>query len=387
MSEDYSNDDYSNGVTISQDTHQGGFEVYAPSYVPEVAPYIPPSVPDVKVTPNVISKNDEYSDGNYEDTTFSMNMNYSRKSAPVHPSNKFPASSSTVPPPSAPPSAPYPTSVPTSNTYTPSTELDEEYRMSRFRHLAEKYNIRRDFCVKLRQLEGFNIMVVIDDSGSMESSILNTADPFEPSKTRYDELKESVKIICEVATILDKDGVDLFFLNNGTYKNVKDIVTVNELFKKHPRGTTPLVHTIRNAYASIDGEKKTLLIIATDGEPNEGVDAFEKTLTTERPKDTYVTIMACTNDDSAIGYLDRFDDIIPSVDVVDDYHSEKMQIQKVQGSGFAFSFGDYIVKCLLGSIDKFFDDLDEVRVAKPVELSRKPVETTNTSDGGCCVVC
>ena len=37
--------------------------------------------------------------------------------------------------------------------------------------------------------------------------------------------------------------------------------------------------------------------------------------------------------------------------MLDDYRSERNEIQKVRGINFAFSFGDYIVKALLGAID------------------------------------
>jgi hypothetical protein len=40
-----------------------------------------------------------------------------------------------------------------------------------------------------------------------------------------------------------------------------------------------------------------------------------------------------------------------NLDVIDDYRSERAEIQRVRGANFPFSFGDYIVKALLGSID------------------------------------
>lgn len=42
---------------------------------------------------------------------------------------------------------------------------------------------------------------------------------------------------------------------------------------------------------------------------------------------------------------------MPNLDVVDDYRSERTEIQRTRGNNFPFSFGDYIVKALLGSID------------------------------------
>ncbi|CAF1536043.1 unnamed protein product [Rotaria sordida] len=50
------------------------------------------------------------------------------------------------------------------------------------------------------------------------------------------------------------------------------------------------------------------------------------------------------------------------MDVADDYRSEREEIRKVQGKNFPFSFGDYVVKILMGPIDNWFDPLDERRV-------------------------
>ena len=61
-------------------------------------------------------------------------------------------------------------------------------------------------------------------------------------------------------------------------------------------------------------------------------------------------------------YLNNWDQTIPRLDVVDDFRSEKLEILRVQGSTFKFSFGDYIVKSLIGAIDPEMDSLDEVSV-------------------------
>lgn len=42
---------------------------------------------------------------------------------------------------------------------------------------------------------------------------------------------------------------------------------------------------------------------------------------------------------------------MPNLDVMDDYASERDEIQRIRGKNFPFSFGDYIAKALLGSMD------------------------------------
>lgn len=78
---------------------------------------------------------------------------------------------------------------------------------------------------------------------------------------------------------------------------------------------------------------------------------LEGVLRNERTPLTYVTFLACTDDLQAVNYLSYWDKAIPKLDVLDDYRSERAEIQRTRGIHFPFSFGDYIVKALLGAID------------------------------------
>ena len=55
----------------------------------------------------------------------------------------------------------------------------------------------------------------------------------------------------------------------------------------------------------------------------------------------------------------RFDKDIHNLDVVDDFISERKEVKAARGSNYPFSFGDYVVKSLIGSIDPELDNLDE----------------------------
>jgi hypothetical protein len=59
--------------------------------------------------------------------------------------------------------------------------------------------------------------------------------------------------------------------------------------------------------------------------------------------------------------LNRWDVKIPNLDVTDDYTSEKDQIKKIKGKKYRFSFGDYVVKSMVGSIDAKLDQMDEAK--------------------------
>jgi len=86
------------------------------------------------------------------------------------------------------------------------------------------------------------------------------------------------------------------------------------------------------------------------------IGALEAVLRHERSPQIHVTFLACTDDLQAINYLSNWDRMIPNVDVMDDYRSERAEVYRTRGGNFPFSFGDYIVKSLLGSVDSWCVD-------------------------------
>jgi hypothetical protein len=57
--------------------------------------------------------------------------------------------------------------------------------------------------------------------------------------------------------------------------------------------------------------------------------------------------------------LNRWDQSIKHLDVIDDYNSERKEIRRRNGSKYRFSYGDYVVKSLIGSLDPQLDKTDE----------------------------
>jgi hypothetical protein len=103
-------------------------------------------------------------------------------------------------------------------------------------------------------------------------------------------------------------------------------------------------------------------MIVTDGEPTDlngkvNIKQFKDCLLS-RPDNVYTTIAACTDDDESVEYLNNWDKQIPRLDISDDFRSERVQIKKLKGQDYSFTFGDYIVKSLIGSIDPDLDVLD-----------------------------
>ena len=282
----------------------------------------------------------------------------------------------------------------------PAGDLND-YRMQKLRALAAQHEIRLDWVVKLRQLESFSICLLCDDSGSMATACSSGSarggaqrDPFGRQSTRWSELQNTVALLVQMVTALDASGaVDIFFLNRPPLLGVTDAAQVAVAFAQPPQGFTPLTRLfwhIVQAKQAVLAEKKLLLLIATDGQPtddggNVRIPEFLQALQT-KPANMYVQIMACTDDESCMAYLNAADQSVPKLDVTDgawgaapggaalaltlrcladlalpsctslalpllpraDYASERAEILRAQGASFHFTFGD--CECIVGGV-------------------------------------
>ena len=242
----------------------------------------------------------------------------------------------------------------------------------KYQNIVRKYEISTLFAQKLQILQSYKIVFVFDDSGSMNTALqdspLNNNNSLFKA-TRWDELQYFANISIEIASIFNPNGCDIYFLNRfpSPLKNITDPAQLVNYFHEKPQGFTPLAQAVRNVLndnpSHILGERKLLIIIATDGEPTSidgkvNIPEFKQCII-NRPRNVFTTIVACTDDDSSVGYLNKWDRTLNNIDVVDDYRSEKDEVLKARGKGFSFTFGDYVVKSLIGSIDPELDNLDE----------------------------
>ncbi len=261
-----------------------------------------------------------------------------------------------------------------------------ENNMERFQDVVEKHNISMFFAQQLRQLENYEICIICDDSGSMCNPVKSPNTPFEKVDTRWTEAQNSLRIITDIASIFDPNGIDIYYLNRPPIKNVYSAEQLNlyPQFFRSPDGFTPLGERIKEVLQEKKScERNLLLIIFTDGQPN-NIKLFMDVLKNRNPIDKiFISIVACTDDESCIGYLNDLDKKIKNLDVSDDFYSEKQQILKVQGSKFSFTFGDYITKILLGLINQNMDKLDEVKLS---EQQLKNLRTPKSKRKSSCTI-
>jgi hypothetical protein len=245
-------------------------------------------------------------------------------------------------------------------------------RESRFREIINKHEISNEFSSRLQLLNGFKIVFIFDDSGSMQTvlqdSPLNTSNTLFRA-TRWDELQYFASISLDIASLFDANGSDVYFLNRtpSPVRNVHNIADIQQYFAHKPHGFTPLSRVLTTVLEDNAPhrlcEKKLLIIIATDGEPTNdqgkvNIPEFKNALLSRGPK-VFTTIVACTDDDESVRYLNKWDKKMKKLDVVDDYRSEREEVKRAKGMNYTFTFGDYVVKSLIGSVDPTLDGLDE----------------------------
>jgi len=233
----------------------------------------------------------------------------------------------------------------------------------RLRAITGRYEINDQLAQRLNILQQFEIVVLCDDSGSMNTPVDGT------NGTRWDELRSIVQIVIEIGCVFDSNGVDVHFLNRPPMPNVTDPRQVVESFSQRPAGVTPLTQALGRIFHSAKSkpgsDKRLLVFVATDGAPtdahgNVDIQSLENLMRNERQANTtYVTFLACTDDDDSVAYLSQWDRTMLNVDVVDDYKSEREEVRRNRGHNYPFSFGDYVAKALLGAVDPQMDQLDE----------------------------
>ena len=226
--------------------------------------------------------------------------------------------------------------------------------------LLNRFHISICEAEDLLALTDYDIVLVVDDSSSMRRP--STSQQGVGSQTRWEELKETLQVMIEVACCLDADGVDVHFLNMGTLRNVTSVKdpSLQAAFARGPQRGTPLTETVLRVAGELSGNRPVIMVILTDGEPNGGPLRFKQAVQWAIvEKNVRFQIMACTDNEREIAWLNQFDHAFDKVDVTDDYSSER---QEVIGTGRCqtFSRGDWIMKALLGPVDSRFDWADEV---------------------------
>lgn len=237
--------------------------------------------------------------------------------------------------------------------------------------IAGRWQIPLEIAVDLARLALYDIVMYVDDSGSMS---------FEENGERIDDLKLILNRAAFVAALMDDDGLEVRFMNNSIQgNNLKNENQITSLISQvNFRGLTPLGTSLKSKVidpmvvgpARANKFRKPVLIVTiTDGQP-----AGESTNTVFSViKDTKKFLSntpygpgACAfqfaqvgNDLKARDFLASLDtdrEVGAMVDCTSNFEVEQDEMAKL---GVNLDPSTWLVKMLLGAIDPSYDTQDE----------------------------
>lgn len=242
-------------------------------------------------------------------------------------------------------------------------------RELQLKFIMQKYEIMETMQSKIELLENIDVVIVADDSSSMETQTEHG--------TRWSELLSFINICVEVVSCVNNKGLDIYFLNKSNIlRNINKLSQIDYLKNTRPYGSTPLTKTLQKVFEEKKQSEKLLVLVITDGEPTDELgnkgNAEKKKLKEclmKKSKNIFVNILACTTDDTVMNYLNNWDNEIDNFDVTDDFESEKKEIMDANGGDFEFTYGTYVLKTVIGSLDPSIDNMDEFK-PRETEKSR-----------------
>eukprot|EP00919_Chromeraceae_sp_WS-2016_P017677 GHVR01042053.1.p1 GENE.GHVR01042053.1~~GHVR01042053.1.p1 ORF type:complete len:269 (+),score=76.13 GHVR01042053.1:20-826(+) len=224
-------------------------------------------------------------------------------------------------------------------------------------HLAN-LDINDEMLEDLISCGGTDIVVIADDSGSMNSRVC-------PGMTRWDELKDTLSLLLDILLAVDHiNGFHLYFLNNRKFSNITDKIQYENIFKnKSPNGGTPLKESLVKTFSGEwdAGEaaptQDVIVLVMTDGCPTDCSFTDLSRLLLERPRNYYMSFLMCTEEDDIVEKYNNTVDPIWGCDVCDDYVSECKEVYKARK--IKLTREEWMVKCVLGGKMSKYDDMDE----------------------------
>lgn len=296
-----------------------------------------------------------------------------------------------------PPPPPYAEAPPSYAEAVASKKIGDEEFNKRLSQIADRYEMDQSLLNKIvNYLIRYEIKILNDDSGSMNDPLLNSTSGSSRPESRFKYLENINKIIIEIASLLDEDGIDIYFLNRKGMENVQSLEQCASLFGASPSGRTDILRMINSMYEShfskpTEGRKPLLTLFFTDGYPTDYYEQHTNqynldrvfsqisTLQSRYLNEAFFSVILTIEKNTPEGKrvhdaYSRFDEIIPNFDVVSQYHDEREEVMEIQKKDpeFTFNMAIYIAKILLGSLDNDFDNMDEIRIPWSRIISETP---------------
>lgn len=252
--------------------------------------------------------------------------------------------------------------------------LEQARKMST--HVPESTNpfvssptTRRQPSIKENQLEflrSYDTIFVVDDSSSMN---VNERPDGSIGKSRWEEARDALAGMVELAAKYDDDGVELHFLNSEKcLLECKDPLQVKQLFDSiQPEGLTPTgtklemlllqymddIETHKQTKSGTPPKKRNYVII-TDGTPTDDPESVIVAIASRLDRGNFpltqigVQFVQVGDDADAREALQELDDALQS------QHSCRDIVDTVPYSGMTLN-PELLVKALLGGINRRLD--------------------------------
>jgi len=105
-----------------------------------------------------------------------------------------------------------------------------------------------------------------------------------------------------------------------------------------------------------------------DGVPNGGNPAKAEVVkilcTRQNPEGNPMTFLSCTNEDEQVEWMKDTEELAPYCSESDDFQDEANEVLKDQGAALPYSYGFYLVSCLVAAMNP--DDLDAMDESVPL---------------------
>ncbi|MDE3046246.1 MAG: hypothetical protein KGJ02_06345 [Verrucomicrobiota bacterium] len=238
-------------------------------------------------------------------------------------------------------------------------------RLARQKAFIDTHKISERYQGHLETLCKYRVDMLVDDSSSMNER------PRLSDKSEWEKMGETARIVAEVGTIYDEEGIDVTFLNRPGLQHVHDPNTLYPSFFDKAHGVTPSAVRLSELLEKCrHRDRKSIIVFTTDGHPTNangeiepGKRLFEEVLN-KREKDPIlrdkvaISFVMCTNDEDIVKYYDKFTDRYSNVTITENYAAEKKEMrEKFQWP--AYTEGDWIVKIVLGAVVKEIGEVDQ----------------------------
>jgi len=239
--------------------------------------------------------------------------------------------------------------------------------------LVAAWRIPREIAVDIVRLALYDIVIYIDDSGSMA---------FEEQGERIKDLELIMQRVAFAATLFDEDGIEIRFMNDDSSdpRMLEGVRTEQQIAQimanRKYKGLTPFGTKLRQKV--IDGivlpklrqpRKPVLVIGITDGQPaGENAGALEDTIryavqstSNLGPGAVAFQFAQVGNDQKATEFLGKLDNdptVGKMVDVTSNFENESAEMARANPP-VDLTPDLWVLKLILGAIDPSYDTQDE----------------------------